>query len=502
MCPITISLLLLASLVGLFYIFLIWNFNHWTKQGIKTVKSWPFLGSFPSAMTQKRNVAYDMLDIYNKYKDTENIVGVLNTRSPQLMVLTPEYMRAIYVTEFRKFHDNEMSKFTNEKVDKILANNPFLLLGDKWKERRAEITPGLSPNRVQAVYSVTQTVCKKFIDYIRKQQRMAPSDGLNAKSLCLCYTTEVVADCVLGISAGSFSDTPAPLVSMVKRVFEQSFGFIFFNTLATLWPPIRNFYSVPFFTKDVENFFFDIMQKAVNLRRESSEHRNRADFLNYMLQLQEKKGLDIMMLTSHTMTFLTDGFETTALVLSHTLLELARNPEALRLLREEVGTEELSFDKLSELPYLDACISETLRIFPPGLASRKLVTEPFEFVNKDGVSAKVVPGDVVILPIYAFHHDPNYYDQPEQFQPERFLEQNGGVRKYREQGLFYGWGDGPRVCPGMRFALTQLKAAVVEIVRHFNFKPNPKTRTDNVLDDTYFIGCIKGGIWLDFEPRD
>lgn len=92
--------------------------------------------------------------------------------------------------------------------------------------------------------------------------------------------------------------------------------------------------------------------------------------------------------------------------------------------------------------------TETLRIFPPLLSARKIVTEPFEFVNKNGVSVQLMPGDVVIVPVYSLHHDPNYYEEPEKFKPERFLEQNGGVRKYRDQGLYYGWGDGPRVCPG------------------------------------------------------
>lgn len=53
--------------------------------------------------------------------------------------------------------------------------------------------------------------------------------------------------------------------------------------------------------------------------------------------------------------------------------------------------------------------------------------------------------------------------------------------------------------PGMKFALTQLKAAMVEIVRNFDFKVNRKTRTDNQLDDTYFMAALKGGIWLDFR---
>jgi len=54
---------------------------------------------------------------------------------------------------------------------------------------------------------------------------------------------------------------------------------------------------------------------------------------------------------------------------------------------------------------------------------------------------------------------------------------------------------------GMRFALTQLKAALVEVVRNFNIKPNPKTRKDNVLDETFFMATLKGGIWLDYEAR-
>jgi len=55
---------------------------------------------------------------------------------------------------------------------------------------------------------------------------------------------------------------------------------------------------------------------------------------------------------------------------------------------------------------------------------------------------------------------------------------------------------------GMRFALTQLKAALVEIVRSFDIKVNPKTRKDNQFDDTYFMAALKGGVWLDFVDRN
>jgi len=82
------------------------------------------------------------------------------------------------------------------------------------------------------------------------------------------------------------------------------------------------------------------------------------------------------------------------------------------------------------------------------MAARKVVTEPYEFVNKNGVSVKVYPGDVVIIPVNALHYDPQFYEDPQSFKPQRFLEVNGGAKKYRDQGVYLGFGDGPRICPG------------------------------------------------------
>lgn len=53
----------------------------------------------------------------------------------------------------------------------------------------------------------------------------------------------------------------------------------------------------------------------------------------------------------------------------------------------------------------------------------------------------------------------------------------------------------------MRFAITQIKTALVEIVRNFEIKVNPKTRSDDQIDNTFFMATLKGGIWLDFKER-
>lgn len=142
-------------------------------------------------------------------------------------------------------------------------------------------------------------------------------------------------------------------------------------------------------------------------------------------------------------------------------------------------------------------LTETLRLFPPGSHSVKLCTEPIDLVNKNGRSLHVPVGMRVVLPIHAVLNDEEYYPNADRFQPERFTD--GGLKMYKDKGLYYAFGEGPRVCLGMRFALTQIKASIVEIVRNYEVHVNPKTRKDNRFDPTYFILRLDGGIWLDFK---
>lgn len=58
-------------------------------------------------------------------------------------------------------------------------------------------------------------------------------------------------------------------------------------------------------------------------------------------------------------------------------------------------------------------------------------------------------GTVVVIPIYSIHHDPEHYPNPEVFDPERFNEANGGIKNYRDKGVYLPFGDGPRMCLGI-----------------------------------------------------
>lgn len=174
----------------------------------------------------------------------------------------------------------------------------------------------------------------------------------------------MVTDCVLGLSAQSFSEHPTPVMAKIKNLFEQPLVFVISFAVMSLIPSLRRIKKLRFIPQHVERFFVDFMEAAVEARNSqvaAGKHADRVDFMDYILQLAKKKNLSSRKLTACSMTFLLDGFETTASVLSHTLLLLGRDAQAQQRLREELTAHLndqgfIDFDKLVELPYLNACV--------------------------------------------------------------------------------------------------------------------------------------------------
>jgi cytochrome P450 len=107
---------------------------------------------------------------------------------------------------------------------------------------------------------------------------------------------------------------------------------------------------------------------------------------------------------------------------------------------------------------LSNAISESLRLHPPLVILGKRCTKDTELELAKDKKVTVEKGTPVIVPVYSIHRDPDVYPNPEVFDPERFSEENGGVKHYKDKSAFLGFGDGPRICLGMKFALAQSKA--------------------------------------------
>lgn len=109
---------------------------------------------------------------------------------------------------------------------------------------------------------------------------------------------------------------------------------------------------------------------------------------------------------------------------------------------------------------------------------------------------RIEKGMGIILPVFQFQNDAEYYPKPRSFNPDRFA---AGPKEFIDKGTFLPFGDGPRYCLGMKLALMQTKAAIYEIIKNFKLSVNSKTDKDLVIDPDSLMNVKRGGIWLNFK---
>ncbi|CAG2117281.1 unnamed protein product [Medioppia subpectinata] len=183
------------------------------------------------------------------------------------------------------------------------------------------------------------------------------------------------------------------------------------------------------------------------------------------------------------MLFLIAGNETTATLLSFLLYELSVNENCQQRLYEEIrGVEgDYSYESIARMPYLEACVAETLRHYPPNPAITRICTKEYVLGN---TGLTIPKGMTVNFDVYGIHHSPEYYPNPERWDPERFLPSN------RDQLVPYTYlpfGLGPRNCVGMRFALMQAKTTVAQLIDKYRFKRTANTRYPPTFEMFEFV---------------
>jgi cytochrome P450 len=193
-----------------------------------------------------------------------------------------------------------------------------------------------------------------------------------------------------------------------------------------------------------------LLYDEIARRREAPDLQQRDDVLSLLLQATEADGspLSDRQLRDELMTLLLAGHETTASSLAWTFELLHRRPDALARAREEAVASEPD----GPTPWLDAVISESLRVRPPlPLAVRRLAA-PLEVLGRR------IPAGARISPaIYLTHRRPELYPRPTAFLPERFL---GSGSKPELPYAYLPFGGGVRRCVGAAFAQLELRTVL------------------------------------------
>ncbi|KAJ9594998.1 hypothetical protein L9F63_013720 [Diploptera punctata] len=227
---------------------------------------------------------------------------------------------------------------------------------------------------------------------------------------------------------------------------------------------------------------------------ENGKVSSRKKWLDYVV-------FDENMIAAQVCVFFLGGFETAATSMSFCLYELAQNKDVQRRLREEIDLVlkehkgVFTYNALEQMEYLDHVVAETLRMYPSLPNLIRTCTKPYTI---PGTNVLLEKGTPVIIPIYSIHRDPLYFSDPDRFDPERFTEYN---KEKRPQYTYMPFGEGPRICIGLRFGLMQVKLGLAVLVHRFEFDLCEKSKVPLIMDPKKFVMNTIGGLWLRMTPR-
>ncbi|WOL03581.1 Cytochrome P450 [Canna indica] len=239
-----------------------------------------------------------------------------------------------------------------------------------------------------------------------------------------------------------------------------------------------------------------IKEHADRLRAPENKNHEEKDFVDVLLSLENDSEIEFVLTPLSMKALLVDmfgaGTETSYVALEWAMAELIRNPRVMKKLQDEVRgltagrKTPIKEEELNQITYLKAVIKETLRLHPPAP-----LLIPRELLEDCTIQGYSIPKKTrIYVNAWAIGRDSKYWDAPEEFRPERFVEDaaldlNGNDFRYLP------FGSGRRICPGLHFAVASLELALANLVRHFDWELPGKLTTEE-LHMEEAVGLVVG----------
>ncbi|KZC14180.1 PREDICTED: cytochrome P450 6k1-like [Dufourea novaeangliae] len=492
------GILLFASLMVAAYMYATRKFKYWAKRDIMEIPPTPFIGNFTQCFFLKKSPAEFVKELYDASKGLR-YMGFYIFDKPFFLVRDPELVKHVLVKDFNNFNDRYGSP---DVSDRLGYANLFMMKNPGWKLLRTKLTPIFTSGKLKKMFQLMALVANDLDDYL-DSQKLENGKVMEVKDLCANFTTDMIGSTAFGLRVNSLKDNNAPFRQFGRKIFEYN-AFRGFEFLTIFFMPhLTKYTGAKFFGKETSTFLRSVFWDVINQRIQSGEKRN--DLIDLLIELKrnhESEGdLDGFQfsgddLVAQAAVFFSGGFETSSTTMSFTLYELALNMDVQRTLRKEIlqALEETSgkvtYDMVMTLPYLDKVVSETLRKYPPLAFLDRIAITDYKIPDSNLVLEKGTP---VYISMMGMHYDPEYFPDPEKFDPLRFNEEN---KQKRPNFTYFPFGEGPHICIGMRLGLLQSKLGLVQMLSKYEVTPCEKTSIPMVLDPKGLTTTALGGIHL------
>lgn len=378
------------------------------------------------------------------------------------VVTDPELAREILVEKADKFHKAQLLR---DAAGVFLGNGLLTSEGDFWKRQRKLAQPAFHFQRIEAYGQIMAEETLKTISAWRD------GDMHDVAADMMQVTLAIVCRTLFSTQANFDMDRIGALMHDLLEgaqiVISQSQSWL---ELAT--------HRIQRRQQDAAREMQAIIDGIIQQRKANPE--DNGDLLSMLMAARDDEGrpMSDAQLRDEVITLFLAGHETTANAVTWTLYLLSQHPGAeARVMQELTALESAppAVRDLQKLPYLEQVVKESMRLYPPaGGATR----EPIEDLELAGY---LVPrGSSIAISSYAMHHNPDFFPEPEMFDPDRFTpEREAQIPRY----AYLPFSAGPRVCIGNVFAMIESRIILASILQGWKLSlpPGRKVKAEQLF---------------------
>ena len=387
-----------------------------------------------------------------KYGDFYQIT--FKNSPPTVVTSNPQAIEEIFTASPDTFEVGRGNKI----LSFLVGDNSLLLLdGKKHRNRRRLLMPPFHGESLQKcseqIVEITNRVC----------DRLDTSKPFKVRSLTQEITMRVILSVVFGIDSGARYDRLRELLTTLLETFNNPLNssLIFFPFLQKDWGRFSPWGRFLLLQQEIRTLIYtEIKERRELLAAERSPTK---DIFSLLLLAKDEngEGMTDEELHDELITLLFAGHETTASALAWLFYWVHYLPEVQEKLRFELtSSQNFDYRSISNLTYLNAVISETLRIYPIAMGTfARILTKPMSIAEYD-----LEPNTWLMVSIYSLHHRQDLYPNSQQFNPQRFIDKAYSNYEYLP------FGGGNRRCIGSALAILEMKLVTATILSRWQLK--------------------------------
>lgn len=364
-------------------------------------------------------------------------------------------------------------------IEDLIGKGLLTLMGEKWAQHRRMVTPGFHYDILKSYIKLTSECAHIMLDKWASHSNtdqafeMSQHTRLMALDNILRCAFSYKTNCQIEGEENAYTKAIYELTDIINlriRTFPYHNKLIF--DLSPHGFKLRKNRSVIISHTD------EVIRKRTEALKEEKEMervrgKRQLDFLDILLlsRNDSQPCLSDADIRSEVESFMFAGHDTAATALVYTMYCLACNPEHQKKCRDEVmqvldGKDSFDWEDLSKIPYTTMCIKESIRLYPPVPEIARTLTKPMTFCDGRTLPA----GSYVGANVYGIHRNPDVWENPDVFDPLRFLPENVSKRSVY---AFLPFSAGPRNCLGQTFAMNELKVVTALTLKRYELIEDP-----------------------------